>query len=152
MTTDLMIGIASGIIATFLVMLATYLFQTIAVPWLKSLLFDVPNIAGQWYSYDIEDGEPVGEVMIKQRNRQIDIQVTRIKDRKGRETKKVFVCKGKFSSGTLVGHFEDVEMKGYIIGAVVMKLLPDNKTLKGKTMYFDYHQGEVVSYDYWLKR
>jgi hypothetical protein len=152
MTSDLMIGIASGIIATFMVMMMSHFFKTIAIPFIKSILFDIPNIAGAWQSYDAEAGEPVGEAVIKQRNRQFDMQVTRTVDRQGQSTHKVFACTGKFASGTLVGYFEDVDMKGYILGAVVMRLLPDNKTLKGKTVYFDYRQGEVVAHDYWLKR
>ena len=152
MTSDLMIGIASGIIATFLVMVMSHFFRMIVIPFIKSILFDIPNISGQWQSYDAKDGESVGEPVIKQRNRQVDMQVTRTTDRQGQSTHKAFACTGKFASGTLVGYFEDVEMKDYIIGALVMKLLPDNKTLKGKTVYFDYHQGEVVTHDYWLKR
>ena len=152
MTSDLIIGIASGVIATFLVMLMSQLFKTVVIPFIKSILFDIPNIAGQWQSYDAEAGDPVGKVVIKQRNRQVYLQVTRTTDRQGQTTHKIFTCTGKFSSGTLVGHFEDVDMKGYIIGAVVMRLLPDNKTLKGQTLYFDYHQGKVVTHDYWLKR
>jgi len=152
MTNDLMIGIASGVIATFLFMLMSQFFQTLVIPFIKSILFDIPNIAGQWQSYDAQEGESVGVVVIKQRNRQVNMQVTRTTDRQGQTTHKVFACTGKFASGTLVGYFEDVDMKGYIIGAVVMRLLPDNKTFKGKTVYFDYHQGEVVTHDYWLKR
>jgi hypothetical protein len=152
MTSDLMIGIASGIIATFMVMMMSHFFKTIAIPFIKSILFDIPNIAGQWQSYDAEAGEPVGEAIIKQRNRQFDMQVTRTIDRQGQPTHRIFVYSGKFASGTLVGYFEDVEMKGYIMGVVVMRLLPDNKTLKGKTMYWRGSQGEVVTYDYWLKR
>jgi ribosomal protein L14 len=44
------------------------------------------------------------------------------------------------------------DMKGYIMGSVVMRLKPDNKTLFGKTVYFDHNQGQVVAHDYWLKR
>ncbi|RKZ38275.1 MAG: hypothetical protein DRR16_33840 [Candidatus Parabeggiatoa sp. nov. 3] len=152
MTSDLIIGIASGIIATFLAMLMSHFFKTVVIPFIKSILFDIPNISGQWQSYDLEEGDAVGEAVIKQRNRQIYMQVIRTTDRQKQTTHKVFACTGKFASGTLVGYFEDVDMKGYIIGAIVMRLLPDNKTLKGKTVYFDYHQGEVVTHDYWLKR
>ncbi len=71
MTNDLIIGIASGIIATFFVMVMSYFFRTIAIPFIKSILFDIPNISGQWQSYDTEAGEPIGKAIIKQRNRQI---------------------------------------------------------------------------------
>ena len=60
--------------------------------------------------------------------------------------------KGKFASGTLVASYEDIDMKGYIMGSVVMRLMPDNKTLFGKTVYFDHNQSQVVAHDYWLKR
>jgi len=151
MTNDLMIGIASGVIATFLFMLMSQFFQTLVIPFIKSILFDIP-MRDNGKAMMPKKGSLWGEVVIKQRNRQVNMQVTRTTDRQGQTTHKVFACTGKFASGTLVGYFEDVDMKGYIIGAVVMRLLPDNKTFKGKTVYFDYHQGEVVTHDYWLKR
>jgi len=152
MTIDLFIGIASGIIATFVAVLISRFFRGIVIPFVKSLLFDIPTISGQWQTYDTKDGEPVGKAIIKQRSRQLAMQITRTTDRQGQATNKTFVYDGKFASGILAAYYEDIEMKGYIMGAVVMRLLPDNKTLQGKTVYFDHNQGQVVAHEYWLRR
>ncbi|MDM8569118.1 hypothetical protein QUF50_06370 [Thiotrichales bacterium HSG1] len=152
MTSDLILGIIGGIIATTITVAASYFFKTIAIPFIKSALFDIPNISGKWYTHDNQDQKPVGTATIKQHSRQIEIKVTRNINRDGNKTEKNFCYKGKFASGTLVASYEDTDMKGYIMGSVVMRLMPDNKTLFGKTVYFDHNQGEVVAHDYWLKR
>lgn len=152
MTSDLILGVLSGILATIIVVSISYLFKTLILPYVKSVLFDIPNISGKWHSYDGENKESVGVATIKQHSRQVEIQVIRHIDRDGNKTEKTFIYAGKFASGTLTALYEDIDMKGYIMGAIVMRLLPDNKTLSGKTVYFDHNQGQVVTYDYWLKR
>jgi len=152
MTSDLILGVIGGIIATSITVAVSHFFKTIAIPFLKSALFDIPDISGKWQTYDVEEQEPVGTATIKQRSRQVEIRVIRHINRDGKKTEKNFSYKGKFASGTLVASYEDIDMKGYIMGTVVMRLMPDNKTLFGKTVYFDHNQGEVVAHDYWLKR
>jgi hypothetical protein len=152
MNSDLILGIIAGIIATSITVAVSYFFKTIVIPFLKAALFDIPDISGKWQTYDAEDQEPVGTATIKQHSRQVEIQVIRHLNRKGQKTEKNFCYKGKFASGTLVASYEDIDMQGYIMGSVVMHLMPDNKTLFGKTVYFDHNQGEVVAHDYWLKR
>ena len=152
MTSDLILGIIGGIIATSITVAISYFFKTIAIPFLKSALFDIPDISGKWCTHDAEDQEPIGTAIIKQYSRQIEIKTTRNINRDGKKTDTNFLYKGKFASGTLVASYEDINLKGYIMGSVVMRLLPDNKTLFGKTVYFDHNKGQIVVYDYWLKR
>ncbi len=152
MTNDLILGIIGGIIAASITVAVSYFFQTIAIPFIKSALFDIPDISGKWKTHDAINQEPVGTAIIKQHSRQVTIQVIRNINRNGKKTEKTFIYKGKFASGTLVASYEDTDMKGYIMGSVVMQLKPDNKTFFGKTVYFDHNQGQVVAHDYWLKR
>jgi predicted small secreted protein len=153
MTNDLILGIASGILATISIFFSTRIFHFIIVPYLKSLFFDMPDISGDWVSYDVADSsEPVGFAKIVQRSRCVKATVTRLIDRQGKDTNKVFIAEGQFASGQLVLMFEDKDMKGMIIGCCVFKLKPDNRTLEGKTMYFSDNTGRVITQDFYLKR
>ncbi len=154
MTNDLIFGVISGIVASILVFVGSGFLRKVAIPYIKSLLFEVPDISGDWSSYDrpSEAKQRVGFARITQRNRRIEAEITRIIDRQGNETRKVFVAEGKFASGQLILMFEDKDMKSLIMGTAVFRLKPDNRTLEGKTMYFSDNEGCVITQDFYLKR
>lgn len=145
------LGIFMGVLSAAIFAACAYLINFWVLPYLKKLFFDVPNIAGEWQTFDVLDEKPVGKAVITQRLRDIEIVLSRHMDREGKDTDMCFRAKGKFASGQLVLIFEHERMKGYVMGACVMLLLP-NGVCEGKTLYVDRRAAGVVARDFFMKR
>jgi len=145
------LSILTGVFSAAIFAVCAYFFKVLVFPYLKTLFFDVPNIAGEWQTFDALDKEPVGKAVIRQRLREVDIVLSRHTDREGKNTDMCFRARGKFASGQLVLIFEHEHMKGYIMGACVMLLLP-NGVCEGKTLYVDRRATGVVARDFFMKR
>ena len=145
------LSIFMGVLSATIFAVCAYVFKIWLFPYLKTLFFDVPNIAGEWQTFDALDEKPVGKAVITQRLRDIEIVLSRYMDREGNNTNMCFRAKGKFASGQLVLIFEHERMKGYIMGACVMLLLP-NGVCEGKTLYVDRRVAGVVARDFFMKR
>ena len=145
------LSILTGVFSAAIFAVCAYFVKVQVLPYLKTLFFDMPNIAGEWQTFDVLDGEPVGKAVITQRLRDIEIVLSRHIDREGKKTDMCFRARGKFASGQLVVIFEHEHMKGYIMGACVMLLLP-NGVCEGKTLYVDRRVAGVVARDFFMKR
>ena len=143
------LSILMGVLSAAIFAVCAYFFKVRVLPYVKTLFFDVPNIAGEWQTFDALDKEPVGKAVIRQRLRDVEIVLSRHTDREGKNTDMCFRARGKFASGQLVLIFEHEHMKGYIMGACVMLLLPN---CEGKTLYVDRRATGVVARDFFMKR
>jgi hypothetical protein len=153
MTTDLIIGIAAGILTSAIVYGLTLFGRKVLGPAIRSFMYHGPDISGQWLSYDSKEPESkaVGNAEIIQKGEEITATIRRHTSRSGRSINRVFEYRGRFASGQLTLLFEDTKMRSFSTGAIVLHL-SSSSTLAGKTVYFDHEAATVVAHDYWLKR
>lgn len=116
-----------------------------------------PRLEGEWLLFNTNDSEketePSGRAAIVQNGANVRLSLHRTRSRStGQPTSRRFEYFGRFDSGQLVMLFEDVEMQGYITGAVVLKISTNNRRLAGMTLYLEHDTGLVVAKDLRFER
>lgn len=154
MSHELIIGIVGGLLSAVIVFLVGLLIKKVVLPSITAYLYQGPNLSGQWKCYDAseENAECTGTAEINQKGEKVKATLRLVKSRAGRPINKQFQYEGRLASGQLTLLFEDTSLKRFAIGAVVVKLSPDNQTMSGKTTYFDHGLNKVVAHDLWLRR
>jgi ribosomal protein L14 len=142
-------GIMTGVAASLVVALLSLTVKEWLIPRVRAILYRGPDINGEWTSYqsDPNADEPMGFAEIVQKGTVASMKLTRTKSRSGKPVSRNFIYKGQFSEGQLTMLFEDERAKGYITGAIVLRLSTNTKALDGKTTYFDHNANAVVSND-----
>lgn len=115
---------------------------------------DVPDITGLWHSYHSlnRNAKPVGEVRFKQRGNLVEADIKVSRSRNGRKTNKQFKLNGKLTAGQLAFIYEDTKLRGYVIGAGVLKLSGDSKIFIGKITYFHQDKSSLEAFNLRLVR
>lgn len=146
---EVITGVAAGLIIAAL----SWLFNKMVLPWMRSLFYHGPDINGEWLPYQsATDDSPFGTASITQQGTKVRMKLTRTRSRKGKAIHRTFRYNGSFHEGQLTLLFEEEGAKGFITGAIVLRLSSNVKQLAGKTTYFDHGENIVVSYDLILKR
>lgn len=147
-------GIITGVVASLVVALLTLMVKEWLIPRIRAILYQGPDINGKWFSYqsDPEADEPMGFAEVVQKGAVVSMKLTRTRSRSGKPVSRKFIYKGQFSEGQLTMLFEDERARGYITGAIVLRLSADTKALDGKTTYFDHNANAVVSNDLFLRK
>lgn len=125
------------------------------LPAIRSHIYSIPKIEGDWLSYDANPRNgavQVGVAKVFQRGDLVTMTLERTRSRSGKNVHRVFSYSGRFEAGQLTLLFADNKAKGVITGALVLKMMGDGKTFEGKTTYLDHDSGKVVSYDFWIAR
>jgi hypothetical protein len=114
------------------------------------------NIGGEWLSFNgdptISTSHQDGDAVIEQTGHDISMRLKLTRNRHGNAINRKFIYAGQFWEGQLVLTFHDEDARGYIIGAIVLRLTSDLKRLIGKTTYFHHSTNAVVSEDFCLQR
>jgi len=115
---------------------------------------DVPDISGLWRSYHSlnRHAKSIGEVRFKQRGNLIEADIKAFRSRNGRKTTKKFKLNGKLIAGQLAFIYEDTKLRGYVVGAGVLKLSGNSNALIGKITYFHQDKNSLEAFDLRLKR
>jgi len=115
---------------------------------------DVPDISGLWQSYHSLNrrAKPVGRVHFKQRGNVVEADIKAFRSRNRQETDKKFKLNGKLVAGQLAFIYEDATLRGYVVGAGVLKLAGNSKELTGKITYFHQDKNSLEAFDLRLKR
>ena len=151
---QLAVGVLAGVLAMALLCVVSIVFKTVMTPWLRSLFYTGPDLSGDWKGHDDQspDAEHVSTARITQKGSYVQIDIERFKRRSDHSPcKRKLHYKGTFSAGTLITLYEDVEMKRFIIGTMVLTLSIDGKTLSGKVVYYDKNVDHVVALDHSLE-
>jgi hypothetical protein len=118
-----------------------------------------PNLSGSWRSYDLPEDleaepphDPVGAAEIDQWGCRVRMRLTRHRSRTGRAISRTFEYSGHVESGQLTLLFEDIGMRGFVSGTMVLKLPANGRRLVGRTVYLDQDAGVVVSHGVALER
>jgi len=103
-----------------------------------------PDISGIWFGY-APDGPNPDKV-----NSQLDIElygafVRATIKRNVKDGHRTFTYEGVVTSGQIVLFFEDQKGRGFIVGAMVLHLAGDLKSLVGRSTYYDHAKATVVS-------
>jgi len=105
---------------------------------------NVPSLEGRWAGYAPEGPnptEPNSSLEIKQHGTFVRATITRPENGGSR----VFEYEGRFTSGQLILFFEDKDGRGYVVGAMVLHLEADLRTLSGRSTYYHHTKHTVVS-------
>lgn len=115
---------------------------------------EAPDISGLWRSYHSlsRRARSIGEVRFKQRGNRIEADIKAFRSRNGQKTDKKFRLDGKLVAGQLAFIYEDANLRGYVIGAGVLKLSNNNKELIGKIAYFHQDRNSLETFDLRLQR
>ena len=141
-------SVIAGIISAILFAGLVFMLKELAWPRIQGKLERVPDISGKWEIFNPEDEshrQGVGECI--QRGTKVTLKYLinerRDKTPSGRE----FTAKGHFHSGQLVLTYEEDRNKGYIVGAIVLKLDSKGTRLTGKVVFFDHDTGKFEATD-----
>jgi hypothetical protein len=152
---ELCVGVMAGVITTALLCIVSVMFRAVITPWVSSLLYSGPDISGDWSGHDDQSpkAQQVSSAHVTQKGAAVAIDIERFKRRSDHSPcKRRLHYKGRLTAGTLITLYEDVEMKGFIVGTMVMSLSTDGKMLSGKVVYYDKNVSQVVAPDYFLRR
>lgn len=105
---------------------------------------NTPNLNGKWEGFAPE-GENPNESNSSLEIRQFGNFVRATITRSENGSPRIFEYEGRFTSGQLVLFFEDTDGRGYVVGAMVLRLEGDLKTLSGRSTYFHHTKNAVVS-------
>jgi hypothetical protein len=94
----------------------------------------------------------VGLADIDQWGPHMRMRLTRYRSRSGRQISRTFDYSGHLESGQVTFLFEDSAMRGFVTGAMVLKLSSNGNRLLGKTVYNDHDTGMVVAHNLALVR
>lgn len=138
---EIAIGVAIGLI----LFLLEKVFSNVVVPWYRGFSENLPNLNGttwQGFSDNEEYGsEPISTLKIRQWGNRIKAEVIR----NVREGQRSFKYEGEMSAGQIILKFHDIAGQGYIIGAMVLHLESDLKTLTSMSVYYHHSKGQIVS-------
>lgn len=151
--TDILKGIIIGVIASAIFAFLGLIINRLIIPWIQNLFIDGPNLSGEWNIYysQNEDSKSVGHFSFKQFGRRIRGTAKLLKNRSGDDVTRDLIFRGSFRGGQVIGLYEDVLYKGYIVGVVLLKFRKKNE-FTGKAMYCHPNQIELNSYDIFIKR
>jgi hypothetical protein len=148
-------GIFVGALGSGLFAFTLFFGGKLLVPWLVGRMHRLPDISGDWESFDEDPNVaagPVGRATVKQFGTSVRVGLVRSMSRSGKLTQREFHYRGRFLDGQLTLLFEDRRLRGYITGAIVLRLSSNAMLLQGKTTYFDHEGNGVVSHDLWWRR
>lgn len=151
-STDFWTGVGASLAAA----LIGYLIVTVALPMFMRFLRRGPKIYGKWTTHDAldKDAAVAGEATIIQVGKRVYIKVKRIRKRGGADMKqsREFKYRGVFESGNVSAVYKDKSAQ-YATGAIVLHLVPADKKMIGKTMYYEDGDGSGVQcFDFCLRR
>lgn len=138
-------GVSTSLVGGAIWLVLVWIVREQLFPRIRANTLSVPNInQTEWESYSPDSPNPEvphGKFTINQSG-------TKIKGfayRKTRNGERKFRYDGVFLSGQLVLQFEEPEGKGYIVGSMVLFLSSRRDRLKGRSTYYHFDKGEVIS-------
>jgi len=149
------IGILSGVVASFFFYLLSLLVKNTIIPEIRNTIYKGPDLSGEWTVFHSKKpmDEGVGECLIEQKGKKVTAQVSIWKSRRDKsQINKKFYFDGIFSSGHLIGVYEDEKLRGYATGVMVLVLSTRNTVLTGKTMYNLRRDDQVKAFNLCMKR
>lgn len=154
MDNNLTTGIISSLVASVIFAILIVLLKESLVPLIRSFFYRGPNISGEWHTYhsNTPESKAVGRVFLTQRGEKIEGEATAFRSRTGEESEKMFEFKGYFKSGQLHFLYEDLNLKGLVLGVGLLKLTANSKVLAGKLLYLHQDLGTMDTYDFYFRR
>ena len=136
------LDIATNLLATIIGVGIGWFGREYALPLIRGRLRDVPNLNRSTWHRRVSDEDPVMTILeIRQSGTSIRASVTRSENGLTRR----FVYKGYISGQQLVLNWADSAAKEQVIGAMVLHLSHDLRTLSGSSVYFRHSIGKVVA-------
>jgi len=148
---NLVLGIISGILTSFLIFGALQVFQKIILPWYKDFTYSDLVIEGDWE--DVTDGNRVEVTQrifhkIKQKGNVIS-GITEIIDDSGSKTMEVT---GFVRNGTVVLNFQRKDKQKLGVMTYLLKAVEDGSKLTGFALWYDIMHSEICSVENSLVR
>jgi len=148
---NLILGIVSGIVTSFLIFAALQILQKIILPWYKDLTYSDLVIEGDWE--DVTDGDDVEVTQrilhkLKQKGNVIT-GTTEIIDDSGFKTMEVT---GFVRNGTVVLNFQREDKKKLGVMTYLLKAVEDGSKLSGFALWYDILNSEIRSVENSLVR
>jgi hypothetical protein len=144
-TQEVILGVTIGVTTSAILAVLAALYRWVLSPLLTQRRERLPNLNGsKWQGFNDDmpaSNESTSTLTIKQFGNNITAKVIRSVEEGQRE----FEYHGSIQSGQILLNFHETIAPGYIIGAMVLHLESDLKTLKGASTYFHHSKGEVVS-------
>ena len=148
---NLSIGVISGLVATFIIVVIGQIWLKIILPWYENLLYQGVRLDGRWVSRArIRDSERETVWQIKQTGHRIKATaVATLGPNQGRS----FAINGTFRNLILTVTFQRSDAGSVIDrGCVAVKLVQNGHQLCGHITHYDYDSETLVSNDYVLRK
>ncbi len=140
---DLLIGVAGGVVATFLMWFAGSIFNKMVLPWYRGKVYKGIELAGTWRDiWDLEEENRVAEtnLSIKQIGHSLTGSGRATSRPKGDEKNDRHTdlrFKGSVRDGFVMGEFRSVDKQRTIFLNVLLKVTNAGRGLEGKANYRD---------------
>lgn len=151
--TEFINGIITGVVASIVFSGLVVFVKFIVLPWIQSILYDGPNLNGDWqlfYSTD-STSKSVGRLKLKHFGQNLSGNVNIWRNRTGEEVDRKMKFHGSFRGGQVLAFYEDEKLKGFIVGVVLLRISKNNE-FAGKSMYCHPTQNSVEAYDLCLRK
>ncbi|EDY84603.1 hypothetical protein VDG1235_4235 [Verrucomicrobiia bacterium DG1235] len=147
---NLILGIVSGIITSFLIFAALQVIQKIVLPWYKDLTYSDLVIDGDWEDVTDGDVEVTQRILHKLDQKGNSITgVTELIDESGSKTMEVT---GFVRNGTVVLNFQRKDKQKLGVMTYLLKAVEDGSKLSGHALWYDISSSEIRSIENSLVR
>lgn len=141
---SIIFGVVSGIITSFFVWFFVKIFNKVVLPWYQNVIvYQGLKIDGFWVGF-YEEGDTQNErdgsdpdysIHIEQKAHNIKGTIVRNKNQDGTRDIKDFYFEGIFRNGDLVLFYTPKDKTRLGLGAYVMKLTDDGRTMEGNSLF-----------------
>lgn len=141
---DIIKSLAMSVLGGLILLAIIEVFSKWLLPTIRGRIQKVPKLdktTWEGYSPKHKDKGPDRRLEIYQTGTKIKAKAIR----RTRNGERIFEYFGKISGGQIVLTWEEPEGAGFIIGAMVLHLSQDLKTLEGSSTYFSHKYGKVIS-------
>lgn len=135
------------IISAIVGALVLWVAKDFLIPEITMIFSNSVKLHKTWEYTDIENGNVVGRVSIKQRGTYVSVKAIRLISRNGSSEQREFKYSGKISGRNLVLAFEQDNTGGSVSGSIVVRLNSNLDQMVGTTNYFSDSAGKVITKD-----
>ena len=140
----LVIGIISGILATFLTVVIRSIWLQIIMPWYENVLYKGCKIEGQWET-EIQFHEVINQYLITLKRVGYKITGVMICTSGPNTLGSIYKISGTFKNLILSGTYESTKTRELDQGAFTLMLINNGTLLRGYFAYYDNDENSILS-------
>jgi hypothetical protein len=155
MGNTIFVGVFSGILTYFIIVILVEIFNKLVIPWYQSIIYRGISIEGNWFGYDARPESKTHhneEFYFEQKSNHISGDMEVIRQPTGEKCRKKYRLEGIFRDNNLIFSYQIKDKSRLGSGTFVLKLIEDGQKFEGVSAYISPSRGEVITQNVVLKR